>query len=161
MNWYVIHTKPKWEKKVAFSLQKKGFEVYLPLQKTLRQWSDRKKKVEEPLFKSYVFIRVSDGHRESALFTPGVVRYLFWLGKPAVVLSREIEAIREFLGEVNRIESTKVEVLKAGQELEIQTGFFKGNRGRYLAMKGNKILLYIESLGRIMKAEVPVQHVLA
>ncbi|MEM9053567.1 MAG: UpxY family transcription antiterminator, partial [Bacteroidota bacterium] len=150
---------PRYEKKVATSLERKGFEVYLPLKKVVRQWSDRRKKVQEPLFKSYVFICVDEANRQSALMTEGVVRYLYWCGKPAVVRGHEIEAIREFLGETEDIEEHKIEFLP-GSEIEIKWGAFRGEKGECLARQGDYLILLIESLGQVIKAEIPVRYLL-
>lgn len=77
MNWYVVYTKPKWEKKVAEQLRNKGIECYCPLITQVRQWSDRKKKVEVPLFNSYVFVQLPDSERNAVFQSVGVVRYCF------------------------------------------------------------------------------------
>ena len=97
MNWYVVYTKPKWEKKVAEQLNEAGVECYCPLITRMRQWSDRKKKVEVPLFNSYVFVQLAESDRNSVFISSGVVRYLFWLGKPAIVQDAEIETIKSWL----------------------------------------------------------------
>ncbi len=81
MNWYVVYTKPKWEKKVAEQLKNAGVECYCPLIVKIHQWSDRKKKVEVPLFNSYVFVRLAEEDRNLVFQSTGAVRYLFWLGK--------------------------------------------------------------------------------
>ncbi len=157
MHWLVIHTKPRYEKKVAASLERKGFEVYLPLKKVVRQWSDRRKKVQEPLFKSYIFIHVDEANRQAALVTEGVVRYLYWCGAPAVVRDHEIDAIREFLGETEYLDEDKLEFLP-GSEIEIKWGAFRGEKGECLARQGDHLILLIESLGQVIKAEVPVRY---
>ena len=90
MNWYVVYTKPKWEKKVAEQLTQRGIECYCPIVTEVRQWSDRKKKVEVPLFNSYVFVRLAEVDRNLVFQSSGVVRYLFWLAKPAIVRDEEI-----------------------------------------------------------------------
>ena len=97
MNWYVLYTKPKWEKKVAEQLNEKGIECYCPLIIKVKQWSDRKKKVEVPLFNSYVFVQIEDANRNSVFVSNGVVRYLFWLGKPAIVRDEEIDILKKSL----------------------------------------------------------------
>ena len=157
MNWLVIHTKPRHEKRVAEDLEAKRFEVYLPLKKVVRQWSDRRKKVQEPLFKSYVFIHVSEEQRAEALMTYGVVRYLYWCGSPAVVRDEEIDAIRTFLGETEYLEEDKIEYV-VGDEVEIKLGAFRGAKGEYLSRQGDHLILLIDSLGQYIKAEVPVRY---
>ena len=83
--WYAVYTKPRWEKKIDSVLARKGIESWCPLQKVQRQWSDRKKTIEEPLFKSYVFVHVDEQERVKVLMTDGVLNYVFYLGKPAAI----------------------------------------------------------------------------
>ena len=99
MPWNVIYTKARNEKKVASQLEKSGFEVYCPIVTQIKQWSDRKKKVETPLIPSYVFVNVEEKNRDDVFEVHGVVRYLFWLGKPAIVKNEEILALQEGLKE--------------------------------------------------------------
>jgi transcriptional antiterminator RfaH len=95
-SWYVLYTKPRNEKKVAERLSAAGYNVYCPLHKVKRQWSDRMKVVEEPLFKGYLFIQVEDKRRDEVFNYPGAVRYLFWLRCPALVRSCEIQTIKKW-----------------------------------------------------------------
>ena len=97
--WYAVYTKPRWEKKVFRTLSESGHEAYCPLNKVNRKWSDRIKKVDEPLFKSYVFIRLAAAEQPGVRLVNGVLNFVYWNGKPAVVKDREIEEIRRFLNE--------------------------------------------------------------
>ena len=97
MNWYVVYTKPKWEKKVAERLNEIGVVTYCPLVTKTSQWSDRKKKISVPLFNSYIFVKVEDKERNRVFEITGAIRYLFWLGKPAIVKDSEIETIQQWL----------------------------------------------------------------
>src|SRR5690242_12899225 len=99
MSWYVLYTKPRNEKKVAELLKQKGVDVFCPIKEEIRQWSDRKKKILEPVFKSYIFVRLSNYKENSigVLTTPGAIRFLWWTGKPGVVRADEIQAIKDFL----------------------------------------------------------------
>src|SRR5258708_3075596 len=99
MNWYAVYTKPRWEKKVSEQLAKGGIEAYCPLNKVRKKWSDRVKWVEEPLFKSYVFVRVKEAEQTQVRLFNGVVNFVYWLGKPAMVKDKEIEIIRQFLND--------------------------------------------------------------
>jgi transcription antitermination factor NusG len=98
MAWFAVYTKSRMEKKVALRLQEAGIEAYCPVSKKRKQWSDRKKWVEEPLFRSYVFVNI-DLAKQSPIVrrTLGVVNFLYWLGKPAVIQDAEIMAIQQFL----------------------------------------------------------------
>lgn len=158
INWYVLYTKPRTEKKVAERLMDAGFEVYCPIVTTVRQWSDRRKKVKVPLFNSYIFIRTTEAHRTEILQTPGVVCFLFWLKKPAIVRDAEIEAIRTFTREVSGVGTEKLS-FEEGDTVTIDWGLFNGQEGTYLTRQGDHLILLVESLGRVIKAEIPTAYV--
>lgn len=144
--WLVLYTKPRNEKKVTERLTKKGFEMYCPLMKTLRQWSDRKKKVEVPMFPGYIFAFVTEKERLALLQDPGVLNFVFWQGKPAVVRPEEIEAIQNIVsfGQEVQVEGDQ---LMPGQYIEIPEGPFKGLTGQVDKIDKTKVLVYIEQLG--------------
>src|SRR5688572_5910878 len=108
--WYALYTKPRWEKKVDKLLAEKGMESYCPLQRVQRQWSDRKKIVDEPLFKSYVFVRISDEQQTAVRMVNGVVNFVYWMGKPAIVKDHEIQIIRQFMNEYDNVEVTQTPI---------------------------------------------------
>ncbi len=149
-NWHVVYTKPRTEKKVYQKLIEVGFESFLPLQKVVRQWSDRKKKVEVPLFTSYVFINTNAKHYQDILSIFGIVRFIYFCGKPAIVRPVEIENIKEFL---NRTKGSKV-VFEKNDRVEITEGPLGGKRGKILQVGKNKIKISIEQLGITLVAEV-------
>jgi transcription antitermination factor NusG len=124
----------------------------------LRQWSDRKKRVEEPLFKSYLFINIAEEDRHLVFQSPGVMNYLFFDGRPAIVRDQEIEAIKVFCGEVSTHQLDFS--FEEGAQLSIHSGPFKGAEGEFLARKGNQLILLIESLGQVIRARVPAHYVL-
>jgi transcription antitermination factor NusG len=99
--WFAIYTKPRWEKKVNNRLLEKGIESWCPVQKKESQWSDRKKIIEDPLFKSYVFVHITDDERVAVLTTNGALQFVQHLKKPAVIRDEEIELIRSYLLEKN------------------------------------------------------------
>jgi transcription antitermination factor NusG len=148
--WYVLYTKPRNEKKVAERLSLAGYEMYCPLIRTLKQWSDRKKHVSVPMFPSYIFIRIEEAARKDVLRDQGILNYVFWLGKPAVIRDNEIEAIKriEAQGSEIKVEGGKPE---KGQMVEIPEGPFKGMIGRVDKVDRTRVLLYIEQLGCIVQ----------
>lgn len=152
-HWYVVYTKARNEKKVAQRLEER-FEVFCPLVTMVRKWSDRKKKVKEPLFRSYVFVKVTESERQEVLRTPGIVCFVYWIGKPARVREEEIEAIRLFTEET---EGTDVLSVEYNDTVHIDWGLFKGQEGKYLARQGDHLILLVQSLGRLIKAEVPIR----
>lgn len=150
MNWYVVYTKPKWEKKVAEKLNQIGIECYCPLITQIKQWSDRKKKVEVPLFNSYVFVKLPDQLRNSVFEVSGVIRYLFWLGKPAVVRDEEIEIIKKSILDTNVTEVT-VLPFKKGDRIKLETGVFSSQDAIVQEISNTHYIVVLESLGCVLK----------
>lgn len=150
MNWYVVYTKPKWEKKVAEKLNEIGLECYCPIITQIKQWSDRKKKIEVPLFNSYVFVRLLDGDRNSIFQIAGVVRYLFWLGKPAIVRDEEINIIKNSLASPNLSDVT-VTAIQAGDRIKLESGAFSNQEAVVKEVSNTHYILVLESLGCVLK----------
>lgn len=150
MNWYVVYTKPKWEKKVADKLNQLGIECYCPLITQVKQWSDRKKKVEVPLFNSYVFVRLNDSERNSAFQISGVVRYLFWLGKPAIVKDLEIEIIKQSL-KASNLSEISVSNIQVGDRIKLESGVFSNQNAIVQEVSNNSYILVLETLGCVLK----------
>ncbi|WP_264553415.1 UpxY family transcription antiterminator [Flavobacterium sp. N2038] len=150
MNWYVIYTKPKWEKKVAEKLNQVGIECYCPLITQVKQWSDRKKKVEVPLFNSYVFVHLNDTDRNSVFQVSGVIRYLFWLGKPAIVKDEEISVIKNSLSSPN-ISDVTVATIQVGDKIKLETGVFSNQEAIVQEVSKTHYILILESLGCVLK----------
>lgn len=157
-DWRVLYTKPRNEKKVFELLTLKGVECYCPCQKVLKQWSDRKKWVEEPLFKSYVFVKSPRTEQEKIgiLESEGVVRFLYWLGKPARVKQEEIEAIQKFMGEY---QSVDVITFESGTRLKIKDGALKGLEGVVEYQTDREVVLNVEKLGMSLVAKLSKHHV--
>ena len=151
--WYAVYTRPRWEKKVAELLQRKNLEVYCPLNRVVRQWSDRKKTVLEPLFKSYVFVRVAQDEHSLLLQTDGILNMVYWLGKPAVIKDVEIDMIRRFLNEHKsiKLEKTKVSV---NDMVRVISGPLMEHEGQVIALKNRSVKIILPSLGYMMVAEV-------
>ena len=148
-----MYTKPKWEKKVAEQLQKRGIECYCPLVTQMRQWSDRKKKVEVPLFNSYVFVQVAEGERNAVFECVGVVRYLFWLGKPAIVRTEEIEVIKKWLNTSDTID-VAVSSYQVGDSIQLESGPFSAQTATIQEMTNTHYVLVLESLGCVLKMKI-------
>lgn len=144
--WYAIYSKPRWEKKVHHLLTEKGIESYCPLNKVSRQWSDRIKIVEEPLFKSYVFVRIKDSERTAVRMTSGVVNFVYWQSKPAIIKDREIRIIQKFLDEYDNIEVLPAD-LEIGAQVKIQNGIFMDKKGVVKRVMKNKVEVCIDSIG--------------
>lgn len=150
MNWYVVYTKPKWEKKVAAELNSIGIECYCPVITQVRQWSDRKKKVEVPLFNSYVFVQTEESERNEVFRSVGAVRYLFWLGKPAIVRDEEITVIKEWLNTSNSVD-VEVVSYQIGDSIALESGPFSTQKATIKEINKTHYVLVLESLGCVLK----------
>lgn len=150
MNWYVLYTKPKWEKKIAEQLLSIGINCYCPLIIKERQWSDRKKKVEMPLFNSYVFVQIAEKDRPSVFQIPGVVRYLFWLQKPAIVRDEEIENIKKWLNSPDKFD-VEVCPYQIGEKIQLNSGPFINQEAIVKNITNTYYTLVLESIGYILK----------
>ncbi|MEL0653260.1 MULTISPECIES: UpxY family transcription antiterminator [unclassified Algibacter] len=144
MIWNVIYVKPRTEKKVEAALLKMGIKAYCPVVTEIHQWSDRKKKVEVPLLKSYVFVQLNDNERDLVFQVANVVRYLFWLGKPAIVRDNEITIMQNWLVAQNT--TFTVESIQPGDRIAIKTGPFKGEKGLVKEISKNRIQLLLLDL---------------
>lgn len=156
MNWYVVYTKPKWEKKVAERLNQAGITAYCPLITKVRQWSDRKKKIEVPLFNSYIFVQVDEKERNIVFDIPGAIRYLFWLGKPAIVKEKEIQAIQDWLNVPDTFE-IMVDKWQKGDKIVLESGPFVKQSAVVREVKHNHYVLVLESLGCVLKVEKKIK----
>lgn len=145
MNWYVLYTKPKNEKKVAKQLEEMGITVFCPLKTVVRQWSDRKRRVEEPLFSSYVFVKLDDKDRAKVFDAVGVVRYLFWLGKPAIIQDDEIEILKKWLSKDYK--NIETQTYAPGTIINITEGPFMGQKAVLNEQRGKKLRLQLETIG--------------
>jgi transcriptional antiterminator RfaH len=150
MNWYVVYTKPKWEIKVAEQLKNLGVTCYCPTVIKERQWSDRKKKINVPLFNQYVFVQLEDRDRNLVFLSPGVVRYLYWLDKYAIVRKVEIETIKNWLNPVEKL-SKDIEVFRIGDTIEIKNGPFVNKKAYLKDITNTQYVLVLESLGYILR----------
>ena len=145
MPWFVLYTQPRNEKKVAERLEKLGITAYCPMTIQVRQWSDRKKKVEVPLLNSYVFVHLEEADRKLVFEVPGIVRFLFWLGEPAIVRDEEIKTLQNWLS--LDFAELKVEALKPGDTIMLKEGAFKNQEARIKTISKNKMQLVLTSLG--------------
>ena len=151
-HWYAVYTKPRWEKKICAQLEKKGLVYYCPMNKVRRKWSDRYKIIEEPLFKSYVFVQVSEEEKTRVRLTDGVVNFLYWNGKPGIIKDEEIEVIRKFLNEYEQVEARPIS-LAAGEKVRVKTGLLMDKEGVVIKVLNNRAFVVLESLGYELTAQ--------
>ena len=152
--WYAVYTRPRFEKQVQKSLQEQGIEAYLPIIKTMRQWSDRKKMVEVPLFSSYVFVHIDRSSYDQVLQTHGAVKYITFEGKAATIPASQIDNLKIIVDSNEKIETTW-ESRQKGDSVVVVAGSLKGLKGE-LITDGNrkKVLVRIHGIDQNLTVEV-------
>ena len=143
--WFVVYTKPQQELKVATQLTAMGITNYCPTITLIKQYSDRKKKVTKPLLSSYVMVELEQNQRNKVFACNGIVRYLFFLGKPAVVPASDINLMQDHLNGVYN--DFKVTTLSVGDSHTITEGPFSGVTGKVVETDNTKVKLELTSLG--------------
>ncbi len=149
-HWHALYTRSRYEKRVADEIQKKGIQSYLPLTRILRRWSDRKKWVDEPLFRGYVFIQGNSIERYQSLQTTGVVRMVAFEGRPAIVPDEEIDRIKRILKEGESVEPC--DVMSVGDRVSIVRGPLLGIEGRLIEIQGrSRIVVSVPSINQALR----------
>lgn len=151
--WLAVYTKPRWEKKVAELFNKKGLENYCPLIKVQKQWSDRKKIVFEPLISSYVFVNIEENQQITVRETPGVINFVYWLGRPALVNYHDIIRIKKFLNEYENVRAEKIDI-RLNDKVRIVSGPLMMEEGRVVSIRKNTVKLILPNLGYHLIAEI-------
>lgn len=144
--WLAVYTKPRWEKKINQQLSELGITTYCPLNRVHRQWSDRIKLVEEPLFRSYVFVQVSKQEELTVRKLNGVFNFVMWLGKPAVIKQSEIEKIKRFLRQHTDVEVRSIP-LAPKMRVVINAGILMDRQAIVIRANQKLVELEIESMG--------------
>lgn len=152
--WFVYYTKSRHEKKVRDLLQRRGFEVFLPLQKVVRQWSDRKKKVEVPLFNSYIFVHIAEHRISEVLQIPGIAWIIRYNGRPAALRPEEYQLIKRFLETGLHIEVVPWASIQPGDRVRVLDGPLKGAEGEVTGNSPAKFTVVLETLGQGMRLVV-------
>lgn len=156
--WYAVYTKPRWEKKVAGLLTRKNIENYCPLNKVQKQWSDRKKIVMEPLFQSYVFVNVSSIEQLMVRETSGVLNFVYWLQKPAMIREEEIDVIKRFLNEYHNVQIEKSTV-NLNDKVRIVGGPLMMREGNVLEIKNKTVKVLLPTMGYTLVAEIEKSNI--
>jgi len=158
--WYAIYTRANAEKKLLENLQEKNIEAYLPVRKVLKVWSDRKKWIEEPLFRCYLFVKVSYKEYFNALNTPGVVCYVSFGGRAQSIPEKQISSIKTFLNQYDHEVTLSFERIQKGVMVEVLTGTLKGIKGEVLNVYGQtRLSIRIDSMNCCLQANISKDEV--
>jgi len=145
--WYPVCTKSKFEKKAYAELLRKNITAYLPLQKTIRQWSDRKKIVQEPLIKSYLFVYISIKEHAEVLMTNGIARFIYFSGQMASIPEKQINDLKLLLATDAELEVLEYDI-QIGEKVLIIAGPFKGVVAELVSLHNKKrIILRLQNMG--------------
>ncbi|WP_297335305.1 UpxY family transcription antiterminator [Algoriphagus sp.] len=155
LKWYVMYTSSRSEKKVAKRLKEKGWEVYLPLVTELRQWSDRKKKVERPLFNGYVFVKTQRNQLWECLQEPGAVKFVHFSGQHATVREEDLDTIKRIVETGVAVETDGSEI-EPGEFVKVIGGPLQNMEGEVIE-KGNKdyFMIRIPGIYQNMLMSIP------
>jgi len=158
MSWYALYTRPRHEKKAAELLSEKDFEVYLPLIKKVRQWKNQKKKVDMPLFNSYIFVNFEYNQRFNVLKTHGIVKIINFSGEPAVIPDWQIDSLKRMLDFPETVRLEKY--ISPGEIVEIVAGPMRGLKGMVNLKKDSKrLILSIDGVFQSISVEIDEEYV--
>jgi transcription antitermination factor NusG len=152
MNWYVLHTKPRSEKKVEQQLLSLGINAYCPTRSEFKLWSDRKKKIDKPVLPSMVLVKIEDKDINRVFESPLVVRYMFWMGKRALVRESEIDILRKYLEGSYSLISSNSSSINIGDNFELPS--FNNEKGIVDRISNNNVWIYLKSIGYSVKLKL-------
>jgi transcription antitermination factor NusG len=157
LKWYILYTYPNYEKKILKVLTQKNIFCFLPTQRIIRQWSDRKKTIEVPLFPNYLFVYTTNQERVKQLDISGVARYVTHCGKPVTVSQQEIEIVEKMVAKSDiSVESDLIE----RDIVKIVEGPFTGLEGIFFQRKGRtRVGVKIEAMNQFLCVEVDISYV--
>jgi transcription antitermination factor NusG len=150
-NWYVAITRPRWEKKIAALLRDRDIENYCPINKVRRRWKDRYSVVMEPLFRGYLFIKITEADLWLVKDTHGILNYVYHEKKPAKVRDEEIVTIQKFLNEFEEVEVLYSD-FDIGQTVRVNSGIMMDYKGIIIDISGNKAKVFIQSMNLHLSA---------
>ena len=152
--WYAVYTKSRHEKMLAELLREKGIEAYVPLRKVVRQWSDRKKLVAEPLIRSYCFVRPGPKDYYEVLNTEGAVRYVWFSGKAAPIPNKQIDILKVLTGSDVDVDVLPGSLLK-GSSVRVNAGPLAVVVGELVSIAGkHRVLIKIDHLDQVLTISI-------
>ena len=149
MSWYVLYTKPRSEKKVEEELLSLGIHAYCPTRSEIRIWSDRKKRIQVPVLPSMVLVNIEDKDINRVFESSAVIRYMFWLGKRAIVRQEEVDILKKYLNGSYNFINSKLSNIKIGDNFKLSS--FNNENGIVNRISNNSIWIFLNSLGFSVK----------
>ncbi len=158
-NWFAVYTRPRWEKKVREALGRKQLHCFCPMQMVQKQWSDRKKIIEEPLFRSYIFVHIAGNEFHRVLTTEGILNFVYYDGKPAIIRQSEIDMIQSFLGIKDVVISCQpLPVFNPDERVKVAHGIFMDSVGTVMNSNKKRVVVKLDSLQQMMIVEFSNSH---
>lgn len=157
--WLVVYVRPRWEKKVDILLTQLSIECFCPTTTTENQWADRKKMVTKPLFTGYVFVRINDRDLTKVRSTMGVLNYIYFMGKPAVIRDLEIEQLKTMVNNYDNLQVVNLNELTPGDRVRIRSGVFHNQEGNIIQIQGKKVLMSFDHLYSALVTCLPIDQV--
>lgn len=154
--WFVIYTRPRWEKKVNSLLQQQDIITYCPLRKVKNQWADRVKEVELPLFSCYIFVYINSKEELKVRSVSGVINFVCFMQKPARIVDAVIDGIRHCLAAFPQAEIIDIRQLETGDRVRIKEGLMSRKEGHVMKLQGKNVLLIIDHLNCALITKIPV-----
>ena len=154
MHWYAVYTRSRFEKRLMERLTAKGIEAYVPLRKVMKQWSDRKKMIEEPLIRSYCFVKIDPLRYQDVLNTPGAVRYIWFSGKPASIPEWQINILKAITGSDIEVECLP-DTFQPGIQVMVNSGPLQGLKGELVNISNKKrVIIRIDHLNQVITVSI-------
>lgn len=158
--WLVVYVRPRWEKKADQLLQEQGIESFCPVTIVQSQWADRRKMIAKPLFNGYLFVRIDDRELTKVRYTMGVINYVYFMGKPAVIRDSEIEQLKEVIKHYNDVQVISLEEFSPGDRVTIKSGIFNNREGNVIKIQGHNVLMCFDHLECALITQVPVNQII-
>ena len=152
MNWYVLHTKPRSEKKAEEQLLSLGINAYCPTRTEIKVWSDRKKRIDVPILPSMVLVNIEDKDINKVFKSPYVIRYMFWLGIRAIVRQKEVDILKKYLNGNYNLINRNILNIEVGDEFKLSS--FNNESGIINRISKNNLWIYLKSIGYTVKLKV-------
>lgn len=153
-NWMILYTRSRWEKKVDQLLKKQMIHSFCPLVKTNRQWVDRNKIIEIPLFQSYLFVHINAHEQARVMQTSGVINFISHCGKPATIKENEIERIRTIVNEYTDVETVSLKNINIGDTVKVTNGLFLNQEGEIAKIQGRSVVMVLDNINCALTVKI-------